>query len=41
MIGRIAGCVVLTLVFTAPLRLEAHHSAVMFDDQRKSPSRAP
>jgi len=35
MIGRIASCVALTLVFTAPLRLEAHHSAVMFDDQKE------
>src|SRR5215471_11792699 len=35
MIRRIASCVALTLVFTAPLRLEAHHSAVMFDDQKE------
>ena len=33
MIGRIAACVALMLLVTAPLRVEAHHSAVMFDDQ--------
>jgi hypothetical protein len=35
MIGRIAACVALTLVVVAPLRVEAHHSAVMFDDQKE------
>ena len=35
MIGRIAACVALTLVVAVPLRVEAHHSAVMFDDQKE------
>ena len=35
MIGRIAACVALTLVVVVPLRVEAHHSAVMFDDQKE------
>ena len=35
MIGRIAACVALTVVVAAPLRVEAHHSAVMFDDQKE------
>ena len=35
MIARIAACVALTLLVAAPLRLEAHHSAVMFDDQKE------
>jgi hypothetical protein len=34
MIRRIAGCAALTILVTAPLRLEAHHSAVMFDEQK-------
>jgi hypothetical protein len=34
MIGRIAACALMLLV-AAPLRVEAHHSAVMFDDQKE------
>ena len=35
MIRRIAGCAALTVLVAAPLRLEAHHSAVMFDEQKE------
>ena len=35
MIGRIAVCAALMLVVAIPLRVEAHHSAVMFDDQKE------
>jgi len=35
MIGRIAACVALTLVVAASLPVAAHHSAVMFDDQKE------
>ena len=35
MIGRIAACAALMLVVAIPLRVEAHHSAVMFDDQKE------
>ena len=33
--NRIAACAVLALLVAAPLRVEAHHSAVMFDDQKE------
>src|SRR4029453_15606144 len=35
MIGRIAACAALMLLVAAPPRVEAHHSAVMFDDQKE------
>lgn len=34
MMGRTAACVALAALIAAPLRLEAHHSAVMFDEQK-------
>src|SRR5207249_3178073 len=34
MMGRTAACVALAAFIAAPLRLEAHHSAVMFDEQK-------
>ena len=35
MIARIAAFAALALLFTAPVRLDAHHSAVMFDEQKE------
>src|ERR1051325_2069723 len=35
MMRRIAASAALTMLVAAPLRLEAHHSAVMFDDQKE------
>ena len=35
MIARIAASAALALLFTAPVRLDAHHSAVMFDEQKE------
>jgi hypothetical protein len=33
MIGRLSAGVALAMLVAAPLRLEAHHSAVKFDEQ--------
>ena len=35
MIGRISASLALTVLVALPLRLEAHHSAVMFDEQKE------
>jgi len=35
MIGRIAAALTLSVLVAAPMRLEAHHSAVMFDDKKE------
>jgi len=35
MIGRIVVCAGAAMLAVAPLRVEAHHSAVMFDDQKE------
>ena len=35
MIGRFAACAALVLLVASPLPLLAHHSAVMFDDQKE------